>query len=232
MLSFLVITVQDIYVCTEQTPEERIIGWLRTVAPSAPPCLSVRPIREIYAGLAELKDALLRFLSKSRGRVRAIAACRRVGGSMGGRLADLLESIPLVRKRFRKGNPWIREPIDASGGNSLQTTRAIELNVNIMRVIIDWMPTAKLSIHDLEPQAGPKPKHEAPIRTTALGSFSVQVKLLFKSLNHVPEDRKQAWIDSWSVRTLVSFALKRQRDSQRRGQVPRVPLPNYCMCSH
>ena len=55
-------------------------------------------------------------------------------------------------------------------------------------------------------------------------AFSVQVKGLFKKMNFVPEDRRQAWVDAWSIRTMVSYALKRQRDSLRRGQIPRAPL--------
>ena len=73
-------------------------------------------------------------------------------GIMSERLASLIECIPIVRKRFRKGNKWIREPDDSS--NSLQTTKAIEVNYNTLRTVIRWMPGQKLSIHTLEPEAG------------------------------------------------------------------------------
>ena len=68
-------------------------------------------------------------------------------------LASRLECLPMVRKRFRKGVEWIREPGEAAGENCLQTTKALELNYPILRVVISWMPTRKLSIHDLEPEA-------------------------------------------------------------------------------
>ena len=40
-------------------------------------------------------------------------------------------------------------------------------------------------------------------------------------MSFVPEERRQPWLDAWNIRTMVSFALKRQRDSQKRGQKPR-----------
>ncbi|CAE7483742.1 unnamed protein product [Symbiodinium pilosum] len=92
----------------------------------------------------------------------------------------LLESIPILRKRFRKGRDWIREPGETSGDNVLQTTKAIELNFSTLRTVFKWMPSQKLSITTLEPE----------------------VKALFRKMNHVPEDRRQSWIDSWSVRTM------------------------------
>ena len=69
------------------------------------------------------------------------------------RLASRLECLPMVRKRFRKGMAWIREPGEAVGENCLQTTKALELNYPILRVVLSWMATRKLSIHDLEPEA-------------------------------------------------------------------------------
>ncbi|CAE7190685.1 unnamed protein product, partial [Symbiodinium necroappetens] len=101
--------------------------------------------------------------------------------AMLGRLSARLENIPIVRKRFRKGNPWIREPV-STGGNALQTTRALELNYNILRVVLLWMDTPKISVKRLEPE----------------------VIHLFKKMGHIPEDRKQHWIDAWSIRTMLS----------------------------
>ena len=69
-------------------------------------------------------------------------------------LASALECIPLVRKRFRKGRDWIREPVDYLGeGGGLQTTKAMELNYAILRVVFKWMPSQKISVYALEPQA-------------------------------------------------------------------------------
>ena len=73
--------------------------------------------------------------------------------SSGQRLAVLLESIPILRKRFRKGRDWIREPGETSGDNVLQTTKAIELNFSTLRTVFKWMPSQKLSITTLEPEA-------------------------------------------------------------------------------
>ena len=69
-------------------------------------------------------------------------------------LAKMLECLPLVRKRFRKGVAWLREPPDVCGGNPLQTTRALELNSAIIGTVIDWMPRQKVGIKALEDQAG------------------------------------------------------------------------------
>ena len=68
-------------------------------------------------------------------------------------LASLLESIPLIRRRFRKGVPWIREPVDCYGEKSVQTTKAVELNYSTLRVLLIWMQTGKVSIKQLEPEA-------------------------------------------------------------------------------
>ena len=69
------------------------------------------------------------------------------------RLATSLECLPVLRKRFRKGIPWIREPKDSLGENALQTTKAIEINYPILRVVIRWMKTRKISMRTLEPEA-------------------------------------------------------------------------------
>ena len=71
----------------------------------------------------------------------------------GDRLSVHLENIPILRKRFRKGIPWIKEPAESLGDNVLQTTRALELNFSTLRVVFKWMPSQKLSIHMLEPEA-------------------------------------------------------------------------------
>lgn len=69
-------------------------------------------------------------------------------------LAKKLESLSLVRKRFRKALPWIREPAESSGETPLQTTKALHLNYAILEVVIDWMPRQKVKVKDLEDQAG------------------------------------------------------------------------------
>ena len=69
-------------------------------------------------------------------------------------LAKRLECVALVRKRFRKSMPWIREPADSSGDTPLQTTRALELNYAIIDTVIDWMPRQKIGVKFLEDQAG------------------------------------------------------------------------------
>ena len=68
------------------------------------------------------------------------------------RLAKLLECLPLVRKRFRKGCPLVREPRDSLGETPLQTTRALELNCSILMTIIEFMTSRKVSVKTLEPQ--------------------------------------------------------------------------------
>ena len=73
--------------------------------------------------------------------------------SSGQKLSVLLESIPILRKRFRKGRDWIREPEETSGDNVLQTTKALELNFSTLRTVFKWMPSQKLSITTLEPEA-------------------------------------------------------------------------------
>ena len=47
----------------------------------------------------------------------------------------------------------MREPLDAKGEKSLQTTKALELNYSALRVVFLWMKTPKISIKQLEPQA-------------------------------------------------------------------------------
>eukprot|EP00439_Symbiodinium_sp_Y106_P018483 s6654_g2.t1 len=119
---------------------------------------------------------------------------------MSGRLSSRLENIPIVRKRFRKGNAWVREPLSINGGNSLQTTRALELNYNIIRVVLLWMDGPKLSVKLLEPEA-------------RLNPFPVMS--LFKKMQFIPEEKKQPWIDSWSIRTMLSrqdWAEQSRRD--------------------
>ena len=69
------------------------------------------------------------------------------------RLAKLFEELPVVRKRFRKGAPWVREPGDAMGDNPMQTTRALELNYPIVATMIRWSDSRKVAIGVLEPQA-------------------------------------------------------------------------------
>ena len=69
-------------------------------------------------------------------------------------LATVWESLPSVRKRFRKGKAWIREPGDGAGENSLQTTKALAMNFAILKAVLQWMPAQKLSVKTLEPQAG------------------------------------------------------------------------------
>ncbi|CAE6918076.1 unnamed protein product [Symbiodinium sp. CCMP2592] len=101
------------------------------------------------------------------------------------RLSTRLESQPILRRRFRKGLDWIKTPPEALGDNTLLTTNALNLNFSSLRETIQWMSTPKIS-----------------------------VKSLFKKMNHVPEEKRQPWIDAWSIRTMVSFALKRQRDSE------------------
>lgn len=49
-----------------------------------------------------------------------------------------------------------------------------------------------------------------------------QVTALFEKLPHIPEDSNQAYVDGWNVRRLLTFACRRQKDSSRRKQVPRV----------
>ena len=139
------------------------------------------------------------------------------------------------RRRFRKGRSWIREPLDAYGDKSVQTTKAIELNYSILRAVLLWMPTPKLSIKQVEPEACIEEiykfhfDHNIYIYIYIHTSFPSlkppdQVKALFRKMSHVPDDRKQAWIDAWSIRNLVSFSLKRARDAERREQKPRVSL--------
>ncbi|CAE7208233.1 unnamed protein product [Symbiodinium sp. CCMP2592] len=108
------------------------------------------------------------------------------------RLSTRLESQPILRRRFRKGLDWIKTPPEALGDNTLLTTNALNLNFSSLRETIQWMSTPKISVKTLEPE----------------------VKSLFKKMNHVPEEKRQPWIDAWSIRTMVSFALKRQRDSE------------------
>ncbi|CAE7250332.1 unnamed protein product [Symbiodinium necroappetens] len=106
------------------------------------------------------------------------------------RLSARLESLPILRKRFRKGLDWIKQPADALGDNALLTTRALSLNFSALKVLVQWMPSQKVSVRTLEPE----------------------VKSLYKKMNHVPEEKRQPWIDAWSLRTMLSFALKRQRE--------------------
>ena len=69
-------------------------------------------------------------------------------------LCKLLENVRNVRRRFRRGGPWIHEPTDALGENPLQTTRALQINCSILRAVLKWMPTKKVSIKKLEPEVG------------------------------------------------------------------------------
>ena len=73
---------------------------------------------------------------------------------MGGpSLAKLLEALPTVRKRFREGKPWLREPDESMGENPMQTTKALEYNCSILSAMLRWSQKPKLSIKQLEPQA-------------------------------------------------------------------------------
>ena len=58
------------------------------------------------------------------------------------------------------------------------------------------------------------------------GCFAIQlcqVKKYFQIAKHTPVDKNQPYLDAWSIKRLVGFAKRRQKDCARRGQTPRVP---------
>ena len=63
-----------------------------------------------------------------------------------------LENLSVVRKRFRRGKDWLQEP-EEGGENKWSTTRALELNSQVLKATIQYMTKRKLSIFQLEPQA-------------------------------------------------------------------------------
>ena len=69
------------------------------------------------------------------------------------RLSARLESQPILRKRFRKGLDWIKTPADSLGDNALLTTNALNLNFSSLKEVIQWMPSQKISVRTLEPEA-------------------------------------------------------------------------------
>ena len=68
-------------------------------------------------------------------------------------LAKLWENVRNIRKRFRLGVPWVKEPGDALGESPLQTMKALELNFSILQTTIAWMTSRKVSVKTLEPAA-------------------------------------------------------------------------------
>lgn len=48
-----------------------------------------------------------------------------------------------------------------------------------------------------------------------------KVKTLFEYLQYVPDNHRQAYLDSWNVRLMMTFSLRREKECARRGQTPR-----------
>ena len=63
-----------------------------------------------------------------------------------------LESLPIVRKRFRKRGLWLEEP-EKTGDNVWVTTAALEKNWQVLKVVVQLMDKRKISVYALEPQA-------------------------------------------------------------------------------
>ena len=47
------------------------------------------------------------------------------------------------------------------------------------------------------------------------------MKALFEKVAVEPSNPKQAYLDAWAVRQMLSFAFKRQKDADRRDQTPK-----------
>ena len=51
---------------------------------------------------------------------------------------------------------------------------------------------------------------------------NLEVEKLFRDVDHIPKNPKQGYDDAWDLRRLWTFLWRRQKDSYKRGQVPRV----------
>lgn len=49
----------------------------------------------------------------------------------------------------------------------------------------------------------------------------MKVERLFEKIPYIPDEPKQAYVDGWNVRRMLSFAVRRQGDAARRSQIPR-----------
>ena len=58
---------------------------------------------------------------------------------------------------------------------------------------------------------------------SCLGSTPLEVRKLFEKIPYIPEDKNQCYLDGWDLRRLTRFTARRQKDADRRSQVPRDP---------
>lgn len=99
---------------------------------------------------------------------------------------------------MRKGKDWIKLSY-LDNGEVVFCTKTIQTNHQVLLTLLE----------------------EFGLKSKTIDFLVEQVGALFDVLGYVPDNPKQAYLDAWNLRRLLSFACRRQKDAHRRGQTPR-----------
>ena len=94
-------------------------------------------------------------------------------------LAQSLEQVRMVRKRFRIGAPWIHIPKNDGGDECLQCVRGLKANYSIILTMLDHFKQAKVLIDPLQAEA---PRSAIKTTETASASFPLNLRIMLAEL--------------------------------------------------
>ena len=154
------------------------------------------------------------------------------------------ENFATVRARFRKGDPWLKLETNKEG-DVVISTDALRHNYQILMTALQFYGLEIAIIDQLTKEASQgKHNKQSPsiytyiyiyllyfcwgVQRSLINRFLCiprpEVAELFQTMGFVPATPKQPWLDAWSIRRPIRYAIRRDADATRRGQTPRDTL--------